>query len=205
MQEREEHVALDYGSHTPVAPNEAVREVSALVDEVGQLEAEITKRTDELAEMTARHKQLSTQDIPEKLKKCGLVEMTTLQGYKVTLEKQLFANIPSVTAINKERDKVKRQRLIERRFECFKWLEEHGHDNVISREVIVKFGKDQEENSHSLAERLRGEEGYHVSESMDVHHSTLRSLLKQYREDSEPIPEELFGVYEPSVAKVSKK
>lgn len=195
----------DYGDHTPKAPHQAVLELSELIDEAGNLARGIAIKKRELDENERDYRDLTEKLIPNKMKMCGLKELTTDLGYTVTIKEDLFASIPSPTTINDERDPVKRQRLIERRLECFKWLEENGHDSIVNHEVRVKLGKGQADVSDKLIERLRDEEGLHVDETVEVHHKTLQALFRRLRSEKKDIPIETFGVFDKAVAKVSKK
>lgn len=197
---------FDYGGdHTPKPAHAAIVELQEMIDEAGKLSDEVSKLTSQLAEKQGHLSDLTDKQIPNKMKLCGLKSLTTEQGYSVEMETDLFASIPSITSINKERDPVKRAYMVSRRFDAFEWLEKNGHDKIITREVVVQFDKGQKEVADALVEELKNSDRpMHVTEGIDVHHSTLRALLKRLRKESADFPAETFGVFDKAVAKVSK-
>lgn len=197
---------FDYGDeHTPRPAHALIAELQEMIDEAGQLSDEVRELTSQLAEKSAFLADLTDKQIPNKMKLCGLKSLETEQGYHVEIETDLFAGIPSITSINKERDPVKREYMINRRFDAFEWLEKNGHDKIITREVVVQFDKGQKEVADALVEELKNSDRpMHVTEGIDVHHSTLRALLKRLRKESADFPAETFGVFDKAVAKVSK-
>lgn len=194
----------DYGEHKPKPANDAVREITELVDLAGIYEAQIKTLKTQLEDLEKAHSDLTEDQIPNRMKMCGLSELITQSGYKVQIDTDLFVSIPSIGAITKERDPVKRQRMVERRVQCFQWLKDNGHDSHIKREVTIELGKGSDEQAQGLMERLRKEEGLHVNESVEVHPQTLRSLFKRFRKESKAFPAEMFAVFDKAVAKVSR-
>ena len=197
---------FDYGDeHTPRPAHAAIAELQEMIDEAGKLSDEVGELTALLSERQNYLSDLTDKQIPNKMKLCGLKSLTTEQGYSVEIETDLYAGIPSITAINKERDPVKREYMISRRFDAFEWLERNGHDKIITREVVVQFDKGQKDVADALVEELKNSDRpMHVTEGIDVHHSTLRALLKRLRKESADFPAETFGVFDKAVAKVSK-
>jgi len=197
---------FDYGEeHTPKPKAQIILELQEMVDDAGRLKGEVAELSEQLMNKQSALSDLIEDQIPNKLKMCGLKSLETEQGYKVEIETDLFASIPSVTAINKERDPVKRQYMVNRRVQAFKWLEDNKHDKIIKREITVEFDKGSKDDADALMEQLKNsDKPMHVTESMDVHPQTIRALLKKLREQSKVFPADVFGVYDKAVAKVSK-
>jgi len=62
--------------------------------------------------------------------------------------------------------------------EAFKWLTDNGMESIIKKRVV---------------------------ETENVHHNTLKAIVKERYESGEHIPEDLFGIYVKNVTKVTKK
>lgn len=197
---------FDYGNeHTPRPANQDILELQEMIDEAGKLSDEVGELSSQLADKQRYLSDLTDKQIPSKMALLRLTTLGTEMGYHVQIETDLYAGIPSITAINKERDSVKREYMISRRFDAFEWLEKNGHDKIITREVVVQFDKGQKEVADALVEELKNSDRpMHVTEGIDVHHSTLRALMKRLRSESADFPAETFGVYDKAVAKVSK-
>lgn len=197
----------DYGEHAPKATPSVIAQLTEKLELAASLEGEIASMTENLQEKEALLKQLTEKDIPGVMEKEGLTQFKTRSGLKVSLFKQLFASVPSVSKINGEHDRKKKAQLIKQRDDGIRWLEENGHGDIVKRELTVQLGKGEAELAAAVKEAIYNcpdAEGIHVEEGVQVHHKTLSKLLAELRSDSKPIPEELFGVYEPSIAKVSR-
>lgn len=197
----------DYGDHKPRPAQAAIRELQEMIDEAGKLDHEVAQLTAELGHLQNCLSDLTDNQIPNKMKLCGLKSLETEQGYSVKLEMETYGNIPSVGGITKERDPVKRQAMIERREACFRWLEDNQHDKIVTRQVIVQFDKDQKAAAQEVVDKIKeGGKPLHVTEELSVHHQTLNALIRRLRKDENvAVPEDIFGLFDKATAKVSKR
>lgn len=201
-------VSYDFGPEHETKPSaNIIAEISKLVDEAAELEQDIADQTEEVAALQRSYDRLVNRDIPAKMDICGVKEITTTSGYKVKLEKQLFASIPSASAINKERDKHKRAAMIKRRNDAIQWLEDNNHGDIVKRELTIQFGKGEADLAGRVWDMVAeqtADQSVHMDESIQVHHKTLAALVSELREQAQVVPEDLLGVHEPSFAKVSR-
>lgn len=85
------------------------------------------------------------------------------------------------------------------------WLDENGHGNIVKRQFVFNFNKDQEDLAQKFVEQIQEMKipvAYDVKRT--VHPQTLQSWVKEMMKEGVDIPKELFGVYHQKVAKVKR-
>lgn len=78
--------------------------------------------------------------------------------------------------------------------EAFIWLRENGYEDVIKNQVIVKFGRAEDDKAQNLFSDLANQ-GLDTDRNVKVEPSTLRGLIREIKESGKDIPTETFGVY----------
>ncbi len=129
--------------------------------------------------------QIAEHDLPEAMAAVGMGEVKLSDGTKVTIKEDIFARISAENAI-----------------EAHAWLNDNGHGNLIKREFKIAFGRDQEEWAEKFEVSLTTQE-VSYDRKQAVHSSTLKSFVKGQLEDGVEIPEDVFGVFRKTVAKLT--
>lgn len=196
----------NYGeAHKPKADNEVLKEIGLCVEDANVKKAEVADLKDKLKVAEGELSDLMDKRIPDLMRQCGLDMIKTPAGLYVELEAKLWANIPSPSAIAKERDPEKRSLMIERRQNAIRWLEENEHTDLVKREFVVQFQKGDEEWANRFrADLAKRKKPLHVVEGEDVNSQSLSALVRQMREAKMGFPEETLGVYEKFTVKISK-
>jgi hypothetical protein len=179
---------FDYGSDgiPPPPTNEALAEISALVDKAVAAEAEIQKMTEELQAKNAALTSLLENVLPEKMKLAGLQEFKLTSGLSVTIVEDIRTSLSE-----------------ERRDGAMDWLEQNGQGSVIKRNVTASFNKGQEEMAKKVEELIRQTfPATPIVAKRDVHFQTLRSLLKELLRKGVNVPKETFALHQFSKAKI---
>jgi len=144
-----------------------------------ELEVDVEELEELLKNKKALLQKLSENDLPEAMDEAGLMEFKLSDGRRVTVEESYHAKIPE-----------------KMRHVAYGWLREHGHDGVIKRVVSVGFGKGEDEEADHLLEILRERVAdKEVKDKADIHHSTLKALVKEFKQEGIEFPEEAFGLY----------
>ena len=124
--------------------------------------------------------------IPDIMTELGLEDFKLTDGSKIVVKDDIKCGI------SEERKPV-----------AFEWLRANEYDGIIKTNVSVSFGKGEAE----LAEQARDaliEAGFRDAAIVDsVHHSTLKSFVKERLEAGTNIPLDTFGVFEFKVAKIT--
>lgn len=176
----------DYGE--PVAPptDEELKNVAALAARQLELERAIADATTALEQLQAQHKHISQVELPETLEELGLSEFKLKDGSKVTIRTEWIANISK-----------------EHQAEAFEWLEEHGHGDLIKRDVTVQFGRGEGALAKVLLDYIDKQlSSQKCTDKRYVHYQTLRGFV---REQAAVIPFETFGVMVVKKAQVGLK
>jgi hypothetical protein len=145
--------------------------------EIEQLEEAVKARKADL-------QKIKTETIPDFMDEIGIEEFTTRGGGKVKVKPFYQASIPK-----------------DRKDEAFRWLTEHGFDDIIKVSVNFAFGKSQYAEAVELC-RMLDELGYSTVPVLNVHPMTLKGWVRSMSEDGEEFPQDLFGAFIGRVAEI---
>lgn len=150
------------------------------------LEGQIEDLEQKLTEYKEQFRLLREERLPAAMKEAGTLQFTTSEGRKVTVK-------PFYTGTISE----------SRAQEAFAWLKEHGHDDIIKNDVVVKFGKGNDELAKSVVTELVSK-GLDVNAKKYVHYQTLSAFIKErITSGDSTFDPELFQVYSGERATVS--
>ena len=88
--------------------------------------------------------------------------------------------------------------------DAFTWLRENGHGDLIKNNVMLTFGRNQDNEAKSLIADLR-EKGHNVKQAEKVEPMTLKAFVKEQIQGGKNVPADLFGVYVASKSKITTK
>jgi hypothetical protein len=176
-----------------IAIDEAgIAKLAAKAQEQVQLERDIAKMSEQLAALGARHRAVSEVEIPEAMTALGVSEFKLTDGSKITIKPFYSGSLAQTNP---------------RREEAFSWLKEHGHDDIIKNEVVVAFGRGEDNEAAELVRVLRDEMKLSPQQDKSVHGSTLKAFIKEQVEAGKALPLDLFKAYigRKSIIDVPKK
>jgi len=78
--------------------------------------------------------------------------------------------------------------------EAFAWLRDHGYEDLIKNQVIVKFGRAEDEKAKELFSDLANQ-GLDTDRNVKVEPSTLRGFIREMIEGGKNLPIDTFGVF----------
>jgi len=177
---------VDYSGAITPDSTDALAQLSKLGTELTQAQAEQKAFEDRLALAKKRVVHLSETAIPELMDKVGLTRFTTREGIPFKVADQVFASITKAKAAAAHR-----------------WLDDHGHGQIMRRTVVVEFGREKEDDARELTAALvaeYGDDGVKCDKS--VHTSTLKMWAREQLESGADIPLELFGIHVRRIAKI---
>lgn len=147
-----------------------------LSERLRQAKLDVEEAEERLKEAKEAYRQLSEVDIPTVMDEMGVSDVTTANGCRLKLEDNIHARITDET-----------------REAAFRWLEARGLGGSIKRNVTIPFAKGEEDRARKLLESLGDE--YEARESQEIHHSTLRSVLKQEMKEGRAVPFDIFNIH----------
>lgn len=157
--------------------DEQVTGISGLARMAKLLEKELSDLEKTLSEKQEQYRKLTEQSIPEAMAEAGVKSFAMADGSSISIKPFYGASIPKA-----------------RQAEAFKWLREHGYDDIIKNTVSVRFGRNEDELCSRLI-RLLGEQGYPAEQAEKIEAQTLKAWVKERVEKGQPLDTELFGVF----------
>lgn len=127
-----------------------------------------------LSEKKEEYRKLSEETLPNMMAEVGLESFTLPEGYKISIADKYYAKLP------------------EDCYHAFQWLRDNNMDGVIKTEVTLNFGKGEDEIVQKVQEVL-SQMGLVPNVKSNVHHMTLRALVREQIEKGANIPLEAFG------------
>jgi len=200
---------LAYSSSHAVTETPAQhKRIEDAVNRAQKLQLEVKRAEQDLKVKKLELERTLSFELPEIMDECGVEQLTLKNGLCVKLQKQWWANIPSYTSINEEKDTAKRKQLIARRNAAITWLEENNHADLIQREFNVQFGRGEEEWANEFRNNLKTmtDRELHVTEDENVNVQSLSKLVREMFEDpdqKDSVPRDILGVYEKKTTKIT--
>lgn len=162
------------------------RTLSNLVRTLRNLEDQIADSETHIKALKAEKHKLSTELIPSLMAEMG-TERIDVDGVAVTVKPIVHASISE-----------------ENREKAFAWLRENGHDDIIKNDVVLSFGKGQDNVVKALIEDLR-EDGFRPEHKVHVHPMTLKAFVREQLEKGAALNLDLFGAYVLNTAEIRRK
>lgn len=153
--------------------------ISALTEEMLNLEEEIAEKEKEIDILRKKHQIINQGTLPEAMLALGLTGLTHKSGKKLVVEHFYQAKI------SPEMEK-----------QAFEYLEETGNDSIIKTDVGLKFDRGDRVAAKEIAATLINQ--FNLSPSMKtyVHPMTLKSFVREQIESGvSGFPLDVFGVY----------
>tara|TARA_R100000750_G_scaffold58611_1_gene46447 strand:- start:1000 stop:1581 length:582 start_codon:yes stop_codon:yes gene_type:complete len=143
-----------------------------------------------LRKLKEQYRQLSEEDLPQKMAELGMQDLRLEDGSRITID-MFYA-----TRINQNN-----------RNAAHDWLREQGHGDIIKNVVSVTFGKGEDDTALETVTLLE-QEGLLPDQKESVHPSTLKAFVKERIESGDnaftPETQKLFSVYQGKRTKITK-
>jgi hypothetical protein len=154
--------------------------IQSLADQVERLEgvaSDIEVAENNLKELKKKRDHISGDIIPTMMSEMGLAELKLHDGSHLKVSTTYRATI---TEANKET--------------AFNWLRENGLGDIIKNEILVSFGRNEDNKAADYAELAKGQ-GFQPTQKMKVEPMTLKALVRERIEAGKEMPTEIFGVF----------
>ena len=154
--------------------------IQSLADQVENLEEiarTIENHEEHLKSLKKKRDHISGEVIPTMMSEMGLAELKLHDGSHLKVSTSYRATI---TEANKEA--------------AFNWLRENGLGDIIKNEILVSFGRNEDNKAADYAELAKGQ-GFQPTQKMKVEPMTLKALVRERIEAGKEMPTELFGVF----------
>jgi len=162
------------------------KQLSQLVRTLRGVEDQIADAETHLKSLKQEKHKLSVENIPALMDEMG-VERLDVDGLTVERRMVVSASIP-----------------VDRRDEAYTWLRENNLDDIIKNDVILSFGKGQDNLAGDVVGLLK-DRGFDPSTKTHVHPSTLKAFVKERITDGKPIDLDMFGAFVNNTAQIKRK
>ena len=153
-----------------------MKNLSSLVKDLDQITLDINSNEEELKELKLQKHKMSTEQIPSMMDEMG-VQRLDVENLSVSLKPLINASIPPT-----------------RRDEAYQWLRDNGLDDIIKNDVIMSFGKGEDNMAGDIMYELE-KRGMHPEKKTHIHSMTLKAFIRERVEKGLPIDLDLFGGY----------
>lgn len=153
-----------------------MKNLSSLVKDLDQITLDINSKEEELKALKLQKHKMSTEQIPSMMDEMG-VQRLDVENLSVSLKPLINASIPPT-----------------RRDEAYQWLRDNGLDDIIKNDVIMSFGKGEDNMAGDIMFELE-KRGMHPEKKTHIHSMTLKAFIRERVEKGLPIDLDLFGGY----------
>jgi hypothetical protein len=150
------------------------------------LEDEIEEKEKELKELKRKSELLSGEVIPTMMQEMNISTLKLADGSAVEVKPIYGASIP--------KDKQEG---------AFKWLRDNGLGDLIKNQIIVAFGRNEDNKAMAYATLAQGQ-GYEPIQKLKVEPMTLKALVRERLESGKEMPTELFNVFAGNQTKITR-
>ena len=157
--------------------DESVTGIAALAKKAKMLEKEIEDLSTSLKEKEEQYRTLTEVSLPEAMAESGMKKFVMADGSLIDVKPFYGASISKA-----------------RQAEAFKWLRDHGFDDIIKNTVSVRFGRKEDELAARMIQLLR-QQGFMPEQTEKVEPQTLKAWVKERVEKGQPVDSDLFGVF----------
>ena len=170
---------LDKSENKKSLSNE-VQKMESLSKEIEDIEENLKKKKKDLDV-------ISGEVIPTMMSEMGLSQLKLMDGSQIDVKP--FYNA-TITVANRE--------------SAFNWLRQNGLGDIIKNEMVVSFGRGEDNKAAEYAE-LAKSQGLQPAQKLKVEPMTLKALVRQRIEAGEEMPTEIFSIFVGNKTTIKRK
>lgn len=165
---------------------DSTKALSNLVRQLEQCVSDIDEAEMHLKKLKQEKHRLSTEAIPSLMDEMD-VSRLDVGDVTVALKPFVSASIPA-----------------DRKEEAYQWLRDHGLDDIIKNDLVLSFGRGEDEAANHVMLDLE-KKGFHPESKTHIHAMTLKAFVRERVENGQPIDLDLFGAYVAKTADIKRK
>lgn len=189
MAERDPYADFREDPDEVVQSNNLVHTLRSMAQEQVDAEALVASLEEQLSDAKERLRDIKEDRLPGIMDQIELENYSTKDGITIEVKENIRGSIPKATED-----------------EAFKWLEDHNNENLIKRQFLIEFAKDQEKWANRFAADLRRRKRpLNTKVKRAVNPQSLQAFVKSQLSEGVDFPMKLFGVYRQRFSKVTVK
>ncbi len=170
-------INFEQDQHDAMSKTENIRSLADQVEMLEGLHKRIETSENNIKDLKKEYQRISGEVIPTMMSEMGLAELKLQDGSHLKVSTTYRATI---TEANKET--------------AFNWLRDNGLGDIIKNEILVSFGRNEDNKAADYAALAKGQ-GFQPTQKMKVEPMTLKALVRERIEGGKPIPTEIFGIF----------
>ena len=170
-----------------LAKSENIKSLSNEVQKMESLAKEIEDIEENLKQKKKDLDVISAEVIPTMMSEMGLSQLKLMDGSMIDVKP--FYNA-TITVANRE--------------SAFNWLRQNGLGDIIKNEMVVSFGRGEDNKAAEYAE-LAKSQGLQPAQKLKVEPMTLKALVRQRIEAGQEMPTEIFSIFVGNKTTIKRK
>ena len=164
-----------------------IQSLADQVEALQQLEEDIKRSEETIKNLKKKSEQISGEVIPTMMSEMGLSYLKLQDGSSLEVKTNYSA---SITQANKEK--------------AFNWLRENNLGDIIKNEILVSFGRNEDNKAADYADLAKGQ-GFQPQQKLKVEPMTLKALVRERIEAGKEMPTELFSIFVGNKTNIKRK
>jgi len=166
---------------------DAAKTLSDKVLRLKDLEDEIANAEESINKLKEKARILSQVEIPLMMQEMHITKLKLKDGESVEVKPFYSA---SISPENQEK--------------AFEWLRNNGLGDIIKNDIIVTFGRGEDNKAAQYAVLARGQ-GFEPVQKVGVHAQTLKAVVRERIESGQDMPSDLFKTYAGNSTKITRR
>ena len=166
---------------------DAAKTLSDKVLKLKDLEDEISNAEESLNKLKEQARILSQIEIPAMMQEMHITKLKLKDGESV--EVKPFYSAAIIPEVQEQ---------------AFTWLRNNGLGDIIKNDVIVTFGRGEDNKAAQYAVLARGQ-GFEPVQKVGVHPQTLKAIVRERIEAGQDMPSDLFKTYAGNSTKITRR
>ena len=161
--------------------------LSTEVEKLQSLQKQIQDLEDRVKDLKQDEKYFSCVVIPKLMEDMNLSSLKLKDGSELTVKQIYSATLKA-----------------DKKAEGIHWLRDNGLGDIVKNNITVSFGQGEDNKAVDYASLARSN-GYEPIQEEKVHPSTLKVVMKEWKDKGHEIPEELFNTFDGSQTYLKNK
>ena len=152
--------------------------LSTEVEKLRSIQNEILSHEDKIKDLKQDEKHFSCVVIPKLMEDMNLQSLKLKDGSELTVKQIYSATLKA-----------------DKKAEGIHWLRDNGLGDIVKNNITVSFGQGEDNKAVDYAGLARSN-GYEPIQEEKVHPSTLKVVMKEWKDKGKEVPEELFNTFD---------
>ena len=154
------------------------KKLSEEVEKLKTIQNKIKTKEEEIKDLKEDEKHFSCVIIPKLMQDMNLKSLKLQDGSELSIKQVYSATIKA-----------------DKKLEAIQWLRNNGLGDIVKNNITVSFGQDEDNKAVDYASLARSN-GYEPIQEEKVHPSTLKVVMKEWKDKGHEVPAELFNTFD---------